>query len=142
STRTALDRAEIIIDTRGDDDVIGGLASFAWLAEKRFASIAISYGARHLYIFASRGQRFPAAEFREVFAPWLGADMPEMDAMPWEGIGCWNPIFPARADDIAALAALASRQLDGLLAGDYQGVEFGVFERGDDGTISRVREPR
>lgn len=38
--------------------------------------------------------------------------------MPWEGIGCWHPVFPARADDIALNAALAVKFIESFLNGD------------------------
>jgi len=139
--RAALNDAEIVIDTTGNDEVLDVLANWSWPGEKRFASIAVSYGAQHLYLFAARGSRFPADAFRAAFAPWLAADAPDIDAMTWEGTGCWNPIFPARADDIGAFAALASRHLDALLEAPLPEPELRVFERADDGTISWIGRP-
>src|SRR5437899_2437063 len=83
---------------------------------------------------AARGRSYPVDAFREAFAPWLQADAPEIDKMTWEGTGCWNPIFPARADDVTAHAALAAKQLDMLLDEPLAEPELRVFERAADGT--------
>jgi ThiF family len=138
AARAALDTCPLVIDTTGDDDVIDALGALSWDANKRFASVALSYGARRLYLFVASGERFPAAEFRRQFEPWLAAERVDVDEMTWEAPGCWNSVFPARFDDVTALAAVACRNLDVLMARPNLEAELRVFERHDDGTITRA----
>ena len=140
--RDALRSADVIIDTTGSDEVIEGLGLQHFDTARVFASISLSYGADHLYFFVARGQQFPVDNFRSAFAPWLGADSPEIADMNWEGTGCWNPVFPARIDDLAAFNALAARQIDALTENDLPTPAFRVFERVSDGTIAKISSRR
>lgn len=137
----ALERAELIVDTTGDDATLHEMARYPWTSEKIFILISLSYGARRLYLFAGRGQTFPASQFLEVFTPWRESDVIKPDEMKWEAFGCWNPVFPARFDDIAALAALASHHLEGWLPQIGSEWELRVFARAEDGTVQRLEAP-
>lgn len=142
SARDALGRANVVIDTTGSDDVLDALALHRFDTSRAFASISLSYGADHLYLFAARAQQFPVSDFRSAFEPWLEADSPEIAEMAWEGTGCWNPVFPARVDDLAAFASVAVRQIDALGGDDFPTSTLRVFERAHDGTVADVSSRR
>jgi hypothetical protein len=43
---------------------------------------------------------FPHKSFTKAFSSWLQKELNELseleeDTFPHEGIGCWNPVFPA-----------------------------------------------
>lgn len=136
-----LREATLIIDTTGNDQVVDAIGEFHWGDELReFASISFSYGAERLYSYVARIGDFRPDEFFAVAQPWIAADKRLTQELTWEGAGCRFPIFPARADDVNALAALAVRDLDErLLANGRYG--FRVFERSGDGTIAQIFDP-
>jgi hypothetical protein len=136
-----LREATLIIDTTGNDQVVDAVGEFEWgNGLREFASISFSYGAERLYSFVARIGSFRPREFFAVAQLWIAADRRLTEELAWEGAGCRFPIFPARADDVSALAALAVRDLDErLLANGQHG--FRVFERSDDGTIAEILDP-
>jgi hypothetical protein len=136
--RRQVSDAGLVIDTTGDDDVVRAIGSFDWDAGPReFASVSFSYGAARLYSYVAPIGTLNPDTFFATAMPWIEQDKRLTEDMVWEGAGCRYPVFPARADDVMALAALAVRDLDErLLSPAGQGLR--VFERLADGTIRRV----
>ena len=133
--------AGLIIDTTGDDEVVRAIGSFDWgPGPREFASASFSYGAERLYSYVTSIASFDPAAFFAEARPWIEHDKRLTEDMVWEGAGCRYPVFPARADDVMALAALAVRDLDErLLNHGPRGLR--VFEREGDGTIRQVVDP-
>ncbi|HEX5872546.1 MAG TPA: ThiF family adenylyltransferase, partial [Longimicrobium sp.] len=132
--QAALAEAEIVIDTTGSDALLQQLRLHGWGNEKLFVSISVGFFARRLFYFSAREVNFPLKEFAAFVDPWLLYEREELgDAeMPWEGTGCWHPVFPARASDFAMFAGVALRQLEAALtmpAGEHI---FHVTERVED----------
>ena len=135
---------DLVIDCTGTDEVLDGLRDYAWNGEKLFVSLSLGWRARRLYCFASRGMRFAASDFRERFAPWVARETSERKAVgdeaPWEGIGCWHPVFPASGADVALMAAVAVKFVQGALSSDTDRM-FSVYERaGDNGAFEGIKE--
>jgi hypothetical protein len=82
--------------------------------------LSFDYGAQHLFCFSARGDTFPVEEFRNQIQPYLAANLPaeDTDQLPWEGIGCWHPVFPARDDDVWALAPLGLKYIEKIIDSD------------------------
>ena len=49
--------------------------------------------------------------------------------LPWEGIGCWSPVFPALAPDVQLTASFATNILKELIEKDIDGKKFYIYER-------------
>src|SRR5699024_6901535 len=103
-------------------------------------SISLSYAAEYLYAYFADGRTFPADDCEAALRPWIDATAKRPDELPWEGIGCWHSVFPARADDIALLAATASRLIDDRLRTSVGAPELAVFQRTSEG-IARAAAP-
>lgn len=134
-TVSALENSEIIIDCTGDDEVISELGRYNWDAEKRFCSISLGGLAKRLFVFVSAGKTFAAAAFQEAIKPWLTLEKSEsvnFNDFPREGIGCWHPVFPARADDIWLLAATSVKVLEQELSKRIVAPEMLVFKQSDE----------
>lgn len=129
--RAAINETGLVIDTTGDDFVIGALAAYPWTGDRVFVSVSISYAARRLFLFVANGPSFPADEFRRQVAPWVALDVDAALELPWQGIGCWHPAFPARIDEIWLLASTAVAALNTELL-DTVTPTLIVFERGVD----------
>ena len=134
---------EVVIDCTGSDDVLDGLRDHAWNGEKLFISLSLGWRARRLYCFASRGMQFAAADFRKRLAPWAAREISERNASgddaPWEGIGCWHPVFPASGADVALMAAVAVKFVQRALSSDTERM-FAVYEcAGDDEVFEGIK---
>jgi hypothetical protein len=129
--RDALQQFEIIFDCTGNDSVLHQLENFPWESTKTFFSISMGLGGKRLFLFMGRGNRFPHITFREKLNPWLHKELQEYEnkQLPREGIGCWNPVFPARLDDVWMLASIAVKHIEKLLETSVSNYNFTVFEQ-------------
>ncbi|NEO26393.1 MAG: hypothetical protein F6K03_05700 [Kamptonema sp. SIO4C4] len=136
-----IDQCDLIVDCSGSDDVLAAMSSYPFGNEAAYVSVSMGRGARRLYLFIARETTFPAQEFHAAIAPWLHRDRQEVDddQFPWEGIGCWHPVFPARADDVWTLAGIAVREIDKHLLATSSGLF--VFSRDHEGNAEGDGEP-
>lgn len=124
--------AEIVIDSSGSDEVIEEMARFDWQHEIVFCSIALGARGRRVFVFGQRAVLFSAEAFRSAIAPWLIRERQEVATgpeFPREGIGCWHPVFPARADDVWLLSATAVKLLERFLNEKSALSFFEVYEQ-------------
>jgi hypothetical protein len=139
---------DLIIDCTANDDVLFELGRFPWSGERTFISLSFGFGARRLFCFAARGRTFPTDLFRTAIQPWLEAERDSYadDQLPWAGIGCWHPVFPARADDVWLVAAAAAKFVASVAASPPDTQILQVFEQVDEGGFAGLRrvdgEPR
>jgi len=123
---------EIVIDCTGEDALIPTLAEFKWeSAETQIFSLSIGMEARRLFCYHAQAGMFTEAEFREAVAPWLLKQAEEYDdvELPREGVGCWHPVFPARADDIWLMAVWAVKEIERVLLRSRARSGLTVFEQ-------------
>lgn len=101
SERDTLQQFEIILDCTGNDNVLHQLESSPWKSTTTFFSISMGLAGKRLFLFMAQGNKFPHVFFRERLNPWLHKELQEYEdqQLPREGVGCWNPVFPARVDD-------------------------------------------
>lgn len=121
--RDRIRASRVVIDCTGDDRALDDLAAFDWAGceDRWFISLSLGWAARRLFCFAARAPWFPAADFRERIEEWRGPEAAAMAASgppPWEGVGCWHPVFPASGPDVAAMAAIAVGFVVRVLAGE------------------------
>ena len=142
--RVRVEKCDLIIDCTGNDEVLYHLSSLDWDDEVLFFSAWMSLGARRLFCFTAKGTRFSNEAFRRLMSPWLAKDFEEhaQEELPREGIGCWHPVFPARADDVWMMAAVAVKQLERIVSSPPAKPELVVFEqcRNEEGMFSGIRK--
>lgn len=141
AARAALDRAEVVINATASNSVAKAMGRYAWPAARLFAAASFSFGARWLYLFLADGDTFPSEAYAAAQAPWFKADERPITDFPREGIGCWSAVFPARADEVASLAAIAVGQIDARLVPGRDAAEFIAYGRDADGSITRLATP-
>lgn len=142
SERARVQQSEVILDCTGHDDVLYYLEHFPWSEAKRFFSISLGFGARRLFCFTTYEAHFPHATFSEALAPWLQREREESSGieLPREGIGCWHPVFPARADDIWTMAGIAAKYIESSIVIDAVEPTLTVFEQQfDNGLFTGIR---
>lgn len=96
-----------------------------------------------MYCFTATGTSFPHDEFRRLITTWLKKDIEENSKaeLPREGIGCWHPVFPARADDMWLLASAAVKHMEQAIISSAAKPQLVVFEQmvNDAGMFSGMR---
>lgn len=136
---------KVVIDCTADDTVLERMNRFDWQGERLFVSASVGMHAKRLFLFFARGNHFPHDEFRRAVDPLISAELDEYSGehLPREGIGCWHPVFPARADDLWAMASIASKQIEEIMADTQSLSGLRVFEQVFEGShfygIRRVR---
>ena len=142
--RARVEKCDLLTDCTGNDEVLYHLSCLDWKNEVLFFSASISLGARRLFCFVAQGTRFPNEIFRRLVSPWLVRDVEEhaREELPRKGIGCWYPVFPARADDVWMLAAVAVKHLERVASSPPAKPELIVFEqyRDERGMFSGIRK--
>lgn len=135
--RAAIEAAEIVIDCTAEDDVLRALGEEALAEPKRWLSAAVGVEARSLFVFMAQGRRFPCEGF---FARMASRSAGMAGELRWEGPGCWSPVFPARMDEMALMAAIVVERAQALMERTLDVPSFEVFTRrvGADGRLARV----
>jgi hypothetical protein len=137
-----LGQFDLVADATGDHAVLGMLAAVEAPRPLTYASLAITAHARLLVAHVSRGTRFPLSEFDSAYEPHARAEADRGEERPWEGLGCWHPVFPARPDQVSLMAAAAVGLLnDAWPIAEGKGA-LHVFERvsGEGGAFAGIRK--
>jgi molybdopterin/thiamine biosynthesis adenylyltransferase len=141
----AMASADVVIDCTAEDDVLLALGELETVEPKRWLSAAVGAEARSLFVFMARGRRFPAEELFACMDPSSTTTAAVEER--WEGPGCWSPLFPARMDQIALMAAVVAERVQALFDRPLERSSFEVFRRrsGPDGLLEGLeleRDPR
>lgn len=132
--KRSLRQYDVIIDCTGDDGVLKALAAFDWQSEKIFISLAMTWRAEGLFAFAASETTFPVTDASSRFAASASPEI-DMDEARIEGIGCWHPVFPARADDVQLWAAVGTKFICRVVSAPGRIYEY--FKQMPDGTVER-----
>ena len=106
-----VERSTLVIDATASPQVADWLGRYPWRSRRRFAALALTYAAENLLAYVADGQTFPTEAYWRAVRPWSERDQRAARPMPHEGVGCWHPVFPARADHVLGLAAAAVETL-------------------------------
>lgn len=109
-----LNNYDIFLDCTGEDEPLFYLSKYKFEHPKTFLSISLGFGAKRLFLFYSKDQKFNHSAFIALMQPWLEKE--QYDSLniefPREGIGCWHPVFPARADDVWLMVSTAFKSIE------------------------------
>lgn len=140
-TGFSLSDFDLIIDCTASQRTLAAFSAFESPdKDVDFVSVSMSFGAKRLYFFSSRGRRFPFEQYRKNITPWLEKDFDENknEIAPREGIGCWHPVFPARSDDVWLLAATGFKLMTQTIRNGLMNDKFKVFEQSE--TFDGIKE--
>lgn len=104
----------VIIDCTGEDQVIQKLDHIHWESSKVFISASLGFAAKRLFFFTYKTKNIPARTFFELINPWIEIEREGYieSELPRDGIGCWNPIFPARIDDVWLMSSIVIKNIE------------------------------
>lgn len=112
-----LSNYEIIIDTTGEDQVLALLSTLKWEHKTVFCTSSVGLGAKRLYVNIQRTDQPDFKGFLNYIQPYFQKDADDCDlnTLPRDGIGCWHPLFPARADDMWLAACTTVKVLESFM---------------------------
>lgn len=139
-----IQKADLIIDAAGSDDVTAHLNSLDWKQPKHFISISIGRKARRFYAFYGHGIRFPVDNFNDSLAPYLREERDQFsdDDVQWEGVGCFHPVFEARNDDLGLWSSLATKLIIQFVNNTDVTTDFVVLEQCEEMGIPQILHRR
>ena len=133
----ALTTCDVIIDCTAKDSVIDVLSKIK--TEKIISSISVGFKAERLYFVYYKGKEFNENVFSQQMLELIQKDKKKMNIenLPWDGVGCWNPVFPALGYDMYMAASVAVEMMTKLIINDSEHKYTCVFEKkyGMDGLL-------
>ena len=133
----ALTMCDVIIDCTAKDSVIDVLSKIK--TEKIISSISVGFKAERLYFVYYKGKEFNENVFSQQMLELIQKDKKKMNIenLPWDGVGCWNPVFPALGYDMYMAASVAVEMMTKLIINNSEHKYTCVFEKkyGMDGLL-------
>ena len=133
---------DIIIDSTGEDQVLALLSATEWKRKIVFCSSSVGLGAKRLYINIQRTKLPHFENFLNLVEPYFQKDSNDfnLDALPRDGIGCWHPLFPARADDMWFAACTTVKALEAFVQNSTEkGISLIYETQTEDGLFNGLR---
>lgn len=137
-----LSNYDIIIDTTGEDQVLALLSTARWKRKTVFCSSSVGLGAKRLYINLQRTPLPCFEDFLCFVKPYFQKDSVDcnLDTLPRDGIGCWHPLFPARADDMWFAACTTVKALESFVEhATERGVSLVYMAQNKDGHFAGLQ---
>ena len=108
---------DLIVDATANDDVLDQLDDSEKDPNTVIFSVSLGFRARRLFLYADGQPNSVSTTFREKMQPWLQLDLADQQgqSFPRESVGCWHPLFPARADDVWLMTATAVKLIEAYL---------------------------
>ena len=107
--------------------------------EKIISSISVGFKAERLYFVYYKGKEFNENVFSQQMLELIQKDKKKMNIenLPWDGVGCWNPVFPALGYDMYMAASVAVEMMTKLIINNSEHKYTCVFEKkyGMDGLL-------
>lgn len=134
-----LNKFDIIIDCSSSPklrSILDGLNG-----EQRLFVCSFGYAAERVYVSASLLDSFSSEEYQKTFERLMREDAEkiEEEGLPWEGTGCWSPVFPARHSDVSRAASLVVDCIDRMTERKMVKANYAyVTKRDEDGFLLGV----
>ena len=103
---------DIIFDCSGDDSVLEILSKTN--GAQWFCSTSFSFEVSNIYLYIGKLTDFSLKVYEEKFGKLIAHENSKYDLgkLPWEGIGCWSPVFPATHAEISIAASIIVSTFD------------------------------
>ena len=124
-----LNSYDVVIDCTAKDSIINLLSQIS--IRKTFVSVSVGYKAERLYFIYYKGKGFNSSMFDSHMERIIQQDKEQMlaDGLPWDGIGCWHPVFPALGCDMYLAATSAVEMLIQLIARGEEGSHNYILQK-------------
>lgn len=134
-----IEKYDVIIDCTANNNVLSLLKKYETQKDKIYISVSFGYNAAILYFSYQKGNSFDLDKYCKHFLDKMKENkaLIDFDDLPWEGTGCWSPVFPAMASDVQLVAAFATGIVKTLTESDLDGERYFIYQKDvdEDGVI-------
>lgn len=106
--KNAIDKADLVIDCSADDVVMSELSLLGLKQNVKIISCSTGLHADKLFFYADTAKSFSDTAFNTWFQPYREQEhlLVQKEELP-RGVGCWNPVTPAKFSNIVGLASVS-----------------------------------
>ena len=134
-----IDSYDVIIDCSASNNVLSLLSSYTTRKKKTYISVSFGYKADMLFLAFQRGNSFNKSEYYSS----LGDEIKESEEeymhaqLPWDGVGCWHPVYPAMAYDVQMVASIATGAVKTYMETEEKNSQYLVYGKkyDEDGVV-------
>lgn len=125
---------DVILDCSASNDVLKLLSEYKTKHEKQYILVSFGYKAEILYFVYQRARQFDLNKYVAEFGAVMKKNVENImdDELPWEGTGCWSPVFPAMAADVQLVASFATGILRNIMENDVSEDQYFIYKRIND----------
>jgi molybdopterin/thiamine biosynthesis adenylyltransferase len=129
SNLDVLDDYDVMIDCTAKDNVLELLSHLK--KTKIICSVSVGYKAEKMYFLYYKGNQFTVNLFDQRVIEFTKQDKKKIidDELPWDGIGCWNPVFPAYSCDMQLAGTVATMAMTDLIKKNDIGTKCFVYQK-------------
>lgn len=130
-----LSKFDVIIDCSSSPSVLSILNELR--GNQRLFVCSFGYAAEKVYISAASLDSFSSEGYKQTFEELLREDAERIEAekLPWEGTGCWSPVFPAKHSDVGRAASLVVDCINQITEQKIAKADYAYVMRRDEGGI-------
>lgn len=124
-----IDSYDVIIDCSASNNVLSLLSSYTTRKKKTYISVSFGYKADMLFLAFQRGNSFNKSEYYSSLGDKIKESEEEyMHAqLPWDGVGCWHPVYPAMAYDVQMVASIATGAVKTYMETEEKNSQYLVY---------------
>lgn len=124
-----LNHYDVIIDCTAKDYILKLMSQLK--INKIICSVSVGYKVERIYLLYYRGNQFTMDFINDKVKEFIENDKLKIidDELPWDGIGCWNPVFPANSCDMSLAGSLATIVLTELISQHDTGSRCFVYQK-------------
>lgn len=130
---------DIIIDCSSSPSVLAALDNLE--GNQPLFVCSFGYAAEKVYVSLATLSSFTSADYWKTFEELRreDANLIRTKALPWEGIGCWSPVFPAKNSDVSRAASIVVDCINCLVErGRTQANYAYITKRDTDGMLTTI----
>ena len=124
-----LEEYDLVVICTGFSVALNHLGISKKKANARLAIFSFDMGAKNVFCWLGKADLFNRSDYEEAIMPYAEEAQCGDLEMPWEGTGCWSPVFPASYSDVAAAAAVCLRSLDAYMTNASEQPQMWLFRQ-------------
>lgn len=124
-----LSKYNVIIDCTANERVLDILSELK--GEQKLFSASFGYNANILYLYCGTLNIFEKEIYLKKISPYVVKDLNYIKShpLPWEGIGCWSPVFPAKYSEVNLIGSTIAELIIKFIESEEKTSKYFIYEK-------------